>query len=140
MAHIRRFLDLIACTTRYPKPKRSPSSPDGSKPRKTLASRPNKTSAPQPPPSPSDAASIDGRARSPQSEPSVPAISESFGMAAIHPTPKLSEFYDFFSFSHLTPPILRQSSSDNISIIWIFLFFIFYFINVSEFFISIFKI
>ncbi|GAY62743.1 hypothetical protein CUMW_220240, partial [Citrus unshiu] len=27
-------------------------------------------------------------------------------MAAIHPTPKLSEFYDFFSFSHLTSPIL----------------------------------
>ncbi|XVF74771.1 hypothetical protein PTKIN_Ptkin13bG0138400 [Pterospermum kingtungense] len=27
-------------------------------------------------------------------------------MVAIHPTPKLSEFYDFFSFSHLSPPIL----------------------------------
>jgi protein TIF31 len=33
-------------------------------------------------------------------------MSESMDMAAIHPTPKLSEFYDFFAFSHLPPPIL----------------------------------
>ncbi|TQD68874.1 hypothetical protein C1H46_045593 [Malus baccata] len=28
-------------------------------------------------------------------------------MVAIHPTPKLSDFYEFFSFSHLSPPILH---------------------------------
>ena len=27
-------------------------------------------------------------------------------MAAIHPTPKLSDFYEFFALSHLSPPIL----------------------------------
>jgi hypothetical protein len=26
-------------------------------------------------------------------------------MAAIGPPPKLGEFYDFFSFAHLTPPL-----------------------------------
>ncbi|KAK9232313.1 hypothetical protein WN943_022559 [Citrus x changshan-huyou] len=35
------------------------------------------------------------------------AVSPSLDKAAIHPTPKLSEFYDFFSFSHLTPPVLN---------------------------------
>ncbi|KAB2077912.1 hypothetical protein ES319_A06G125800v1 [Gossypium barbadense] len=33
-------------------------------------------------------------------------------MAAIHPTPKLSEFYDFFSFSYLSPPILNLRKCD----------------------------
>ncbi|KAM6602307.1 hypothetical protein CsatA_021916 [Cannabis sativa] len=92
VAHIRRLLDLVACTTRFTKPKRSPSSPD-SKSRKSL-NRPNSNKSSGPP-------------RSPPAEPSVPAISERFGMAAIHPTPKLSEFYDFFSFSHLSPPVLN---------------------------------
>jgi hypothetical protein len=32
-------------------------------------------------------------------------------MAAVHPTPKLSDFYEFFSFSHLSPPILREYPS-----------------------------
>ncbi|XP_043722388.1 protein TSS isoform X3 [Telopea speciosissima] len=33
-------------------------------------------------------------------------------MVAIHPTPKLSGFYDFFSFSHLSPPILSLKKCD----------------------------
>merc|ERR1712183_737009 len=37
---------------------------------------------------------------------------ENLGMVAIHPTPKLSEFYDFFSFSHLSPPILHLRRCD----------------------------
>ncbi|XP_062089907.1 protein REDUCED CHLOROPLAST COVERAGE 3 [Humulus lupulus] len=98
VAHIRRLLDLVACTTRFTKPKRSPSSPD-SKSRKSV-SRPNNKSS--------------GPPRSPPSEPSVPAISERYGMAAIHPTPKLSEFYDFFSFSHLSPPILHLRRCETI--------------------------
>ncbi|ESR40666.1 hypothetical protein CICLE_v10025019mg [Citrus x clementina] len=42
------------------------------------------------------------------SSPVSSAVSPSLDMAAIHPTPKLSEFYDFFSFSHLTSPILSK--------------------------------
>ncbi|PON35972.1 N-terminal acetyltransferase A, auxiliary subunit [Parasponia andersonii] len=112
VAHIRRLLDLVACTTRFTKPKRSPSSPD-SKSRKSI-SRPNNQQARNsgPPPTPSDGGDV--RTRSPQSEPSVPAISEIFGMAAIHPTPKLSEFYDFFSFPHLFPPILHLRRCEDI--------------------------
>ncbi|KAL5575770.1 hypothetical protein UlMin_017469, partial [Ulmus minor] len=106
LAHVRRLLDLVACTNRFAKPKRSPSSPD-SRPKKSNG-RP-KSSGPA---TPSDAG--DARARSPQSEPLVPPISESFGMAAIHPTPKLSEFYDFFSFSHISPPILHLRRCEDV--------------------------
>ncbi|GMN49976.1 hypothetical protein TIFTF001_019146 [Ficus carica] len=109
VAHVRRLLDLVACTTRFAKPRRLPSSPD-SKSRKSL-SRPNSNKS-SGPPAPSDA--IDGRARSPPSEPSVPAIAENFGMAAIHPTPKFSEFYDFFSFSHLSSPILHLRRCEDV--------------------------
>ncbi|GLT57310.1 hypothetical protein SLA2020_302920 [Shorea laevis] len=70
VAHVRRLLDITACTTRFAKSRRSPST------------------------------------RNP--EPSVSAaISENLGMAAVHPTPKLSDFYEFFSFAHLSPPILH---------------------------------
>ncbi|RZS08422.1 hypothetical protein BHM03_00039393 [Ensete ventricosum] len=40
------------------------------------------------------------------SEAPIPAMSDKFDMAAIHPPPKLADFYDFFSFSNLPPPIL----------------------------------
>lgn len=33
-------------------------------------------------------------------------------MAAIHPIPKLSDFYEFFSFSNLSPPILNLKKTD----------------------------
>ncbi|KAK1323542.1 hypothetical protein QJS10_CPA02g00211 [Acorus calamus] len=33
-------------------------------------------------------------------------------MTAIHPTPRLSGFYDFFSFSHITPPISYLKKCD----------------------------
>jgi hypothetical protein len=38
------------------------------------------------------------------------------GMVAIHPTPKLLDFYEFFSFSNLTPLILRESLSLSLSL------------------------
>ncbi|PRQ50579.1 putative clustered mitochondria protein [Rosa chinensis] len=91
VAHVRRLLDLVACTTRFAKPKRSAAAPD-SKSKKSGTKPVNKNSGP--------------------SSPSVSAISESLGMVAIHPTPKLSDFYDFFSFSHLTPPILHLRRCD----------------------------
>ncbi|PQQ18578.1 protein TSS [Prunus yedoensis var. nudiflora] len=105
-AHVRRLLDLVACTTRFAKPKRSASNPD-SKSKKNGARLDTGSSGP---PSLSDGGSA--RATSARSEPSVSAISESLGMVAIHPTPKLSDFYEFFSFSHLSPPILHLRRLD----------------------------
>ncbi|XP_050383818.1 protein REDUCED CHLOROPLAST COVERAGE 3 [Argentina anserina] len=97
VAHVRRLLDLVACTTRFAKPKRSASAAD-SKSKKTATA-----TATNPKPLPKNSA--------PHS-PSVSAISESLGMVAIHPTPKLADFYDFFSFSHLTPPVLYLRRCD----------------------------
>ncbi|KAL6137794.1 hypothetical protein ACLB2K_063083 [Fragaria x ananassa] len=92
VAHVRRLLDLVACTTRFAKPKRSASAPDSKSKKTAAATTTTKSSAPP--------------------SPSVSAISESLGMVAIHPTPKLSDFYDFFSFSHRTPPILHLRRCD----------------------------
>lgn len=33
---------------------------------------------------------------------------EGLDMVAIHPTPKLSQFYEFFSIPNVSPPILRK--------------------------------
>lgn len=38
------------------------------------------------------------------------APEEELDMAAIHPTPKLSQFHEFFSIPNVSPPILRKSS------------------------------
>ncbi|XP_022721198.1 protein TSS-like isoform X2 [Durio zibethinus] len=102
VAHVRRLLDIVACTTRFSKPKRlrsqSSSGPSDSKPKKVY-SRPHQ-------------ASDGGEGSTPEKTSISAAISESMDMAVIHPTPKLSEFYDFFSFSHLTPPILNLRRCD----------------------------
>ncbi|XP_030525189.2 protein REDUCED CHLOROPLAST COVERAGE 3 isoform X2 [Rhodamnia argentea] len=111
VSHVRRFLDIVACTTRFAKPKSSRSPPPSS-----TDARPKKTRTPQArePPSPSPSDGKAGGSQSP-SDPPVSAISQSIDMAAIHPSPKLSEFYDFFSLSHLTPPIhsLRRCPKDD---------------------------
>ncbi|XP_061340080.1 protein REDUCED CHLOROPLAST COVERAGE 3 [Gastrolobium bilobum] len=102
VAHVRRLLDIVACTTRFGKPKRGLSSPD-SKPKKNgKAQHQNKTSL-SPPATPNG----ESRVGSPSSEPPASPISDNVGMVAIHPTPKLSDFYEFFSFSHLSSPILH---------------------------------
>lgn len=110
VAHVRRLVDLVGCTTRFAKSKRSTSAAD-SKSKKSGTRPHNKSSGP---PSPTDGGDL--RPTSAQSEPSVLAISESLGMVAIHPMPKLSDFYEFFSFSHLTPPFLREYSPLSLSL------------------------
>ncbi|KAK7349129.1 hypothetical protein VNO77_06240 [Canavalia gladiata] len=101
-AHVRRLLDIVACTTRFGKPKRSLLSPD-SKPKKNgKAQHHNKTSL-SPPATPNG----ETRVGSPSSEAPASPISDNVGMKAIHPTPKLSDFYEFFSLCHLSPPILN---------------------------------
>ncbi|XP_060167908.1 protein REDUCED CHLOROPLAST COVERAGE 3 [Lycium barbarum] len=89
--HVRRLLDIVACTTRFSKPKPGKS---------TTAKKRNGSSRPA---SPSDGVAA----------PSLePAAQEENEMVAIHPIPKLSDFYDFFSFSNLSPPILSLKRVD----------------------------
>ncbi|XP_024035937.1 protein REDUCED CHLOROPLAST COVERAGE 3-like [Citrus sinensis] len=108
-AHVRRLLDIVACTTRFAKSRNSRLPPSSESCAKKNGSRPHQ-------PSPNSAALSDGAATAAADNRSGPratsspvssAVSPSLDMAAIHPTPKLSEFYDFFSFSHLTPPVLN---------------------------------
>ncbi|GAA0146119.1 translation initiation factor [Lithospermum erythrorhizon] len=82
LSHVRRLLDIVACTTRFSKSKVNASK----KPKRRPSSPP----------------SNGGDLRSPPS----PAAPNGYEMVAIHPIPKLSDFYEFFSFSHLSPPIL----------------------------------
>ncbi|KAI4329360.1 hypothetical protein L6164_021631 [Bauhinia variegata] len=107
IAHVRRLLDIVACTTRFAKTRRSLSSPD-SKARKTSKAQHQCKSNLSPPTTPNG----EIRVGSPSSEPPVSPISDSVGMVAIHPTPKLSDFYEFFSFAHLSPPILHIKRCD----------------------------
>ncbi|WJX42739.1 hypothetical protein P8452_29936 [Trifolium repens] len=102
ITHVRRLLDIIACTTRFGKPKRNLLGPD-SKPKKNGKAQNQNKSSVSPPATPNG----EIRVGSPLSEPPASPISDNVGMVAIHPTPKLSDFYEFFSFSHLTPPILH---------------------------------
>ncbi|XP_051147762.1 protein REDUCED CHLOROPLAST COVERAGE 3-like [Andrographis paniculata] len=97
LSHVRRLLDLVACTTRFGKPKCGSGVSGGG-----TESRSKKSKAQQRAPV---GALPDGELRSPGNPPS--ALSPSYDMVAIHPIPKLSDFYEFFSFSHLTPPILH---------------------------------
>ncbi|XP_050233705.1 protein REDUCED CHLOROPLAST COVERAGE 3 [Mercurialis annua] len=107
VAHVRRFLDIVACTTRFSKPKRPPPSPS-TPPSTESKLRKSNTTLTTGPSAPSDA---NGTLAS-----TTLAAPENMDMAAIHPTPKLSDFYEFFSFSHLSPPILnlkRCNSKDS---------------------------
>ncbi|CAK9185620.1 unnamed protein product [Ilex paraguariensis] len=105
VAQVRRLLDIVACTTRFAKPKAGRSTTTtavcgGVTEGKAKSSGTNQSTTLGP-----ASSHLDGEARA--SEPSVSAISESYDMVAIHPVPKLSDFFEFFSFSHLCPPILN---------------------------------
>lgn len=94
VSHVRRLLDVVACTTRFAKPKGGGGGAE---------SRPKKSKVQ---PIAAVPAQQDGELRSPEATQS--AVSGNYDMVAIHPIPKLSDFYEFFSFSHLSPPILRE--------------------------------
>jgi hypothetical protein len=91
-AHVRRLLDILACTTAFARPR------DGA-----AKHRASKHGRPATPPSSPTPASTG--AHGVASGEAAPPISEAHDMAAIRPPPKLGEFYDFFSFAHLTPPV-----------------------------------
>ncbi|KAG8066461.1 hypothetical protein GUJ93_ZPchr0004g39879 [Zizania palustris] len=102
VAHVRRLLDIVACTTAFAKPR------DGAKHRSSKHARPAT------PPSPSATASPGAHGGGGGE---APPISEAHDMAAIQPPPRLGEFYDFLSFAHLTPPVhfIRRKESDGAS-------------------------
>lgn len=98
-SHVRRLLDIVACTTSFgPSPVIKEDSgknpPENKAVKKTNKSKHSSTPRTSPPPSeqpPSKDASVDGEGE----------LSNS--------CPKLGSFYEFFSLSHLTPPIQCKS-------------------------------
>lgn len=117
MDHIRRLLDIVACTTYFGGSLTSP---------RTGSKTGTKEPGPRDPGSPdSNSGSQDAAPDSspkpkaavlPKSKPGKPEVSAAEagsdaaakGEAAVsvmYPPPRLGQFYDFFSFSHLTPPI-----------------------------------
>ncbi|PIA42283.1 hypothetical protein AQUCO_02000027v1 [Aquilegia coerulea] len=110
VAHVRRLLDIVACTTCFGKQKDGKAESRGKKTKNQTSSSSTTNSATTPSPLSTANGRIvpsNGEIRSGfSSEPSISSNSEQMDMVAIHPTPKLSNFYDFFSFSHLIPPIL----------------------------------
>ncbi|KAG6411514.1 hypothetical protein SASPL_129597 [Salvia splendens] len=98
--HIRRLLDIVACTTHFTgsltSPKtgtKEPGSPDSNSGSHNPAPKPKSAVSPKP-------------------EASDAAAKGETAAAVIYPPPRVGQFYDFFSFSHLTPPIqyIRRSS------------------------------
>uniref|UniRef100_A0ACD5YXQ0 Uncharacterized protein n=1 Tax=Avena sativa TaxID=4498 RepID=A0ACD5YXQ0_AVESA len=83
VAHVRRLLDVVACTTAFG------------------VRKPDQKTAPA-----ADAAVDADKPGSPG------AAVAGGGEEPMYPPPKLGEFYDFFSFSHLSPPIhyIRRST------------------------------
>ncbi|KAL7600744.1 hypothetical protein Lser_V15G23750 [Lactuca serriola] len=110
IAHIRRLLDIVACTTAFG---------GSSTPPKNAASTSSRATTNRPDSSDGeigqDKKSSSG-AKSPETEVSISSDQSDKGdrdpMAEIYPPPRLGQFYDFFSFSHLTPPIqyIRRST------------------------------
>lgn len=114
VAHIRRLIDIVACTTSFAGSSSSPkptgrtgneSGPENAvaepKSGKLKTQEPKKAGAK---PSKPDAAVCDGADAGEAAEKGDPAM--------MCPPPRLGQFYDFFSFAHLIPPIqyIRRSS------------------------------
>ncbi|KAJ0965807.1 hypothetical protein J5N97_026945 [Dioscorea zingiberensis] len=104
VGHVRRLLDIVACTTAF-------ASKNGS---------PRAGSSPKDPDAHAGGAP-DSAAKAPSKSPRSPRAASSGGIAGgsggqkdepMYPPPKLAQFYDFFSFAHLSPPFqyLRRSS------------------------------
>lgn len=88
VAHVRRLLDIVACTTAFgaKKPDQKPASPN--------------------------AAAAAAEAAKPESPGKAAPGGGGGGEEPMYPPPKLRQFYDFFTFSHLTPPLhyIRRST------------------------------
>jgi protein TIF31 len=103
IAHIRRLLDIVACTTSFGASSTSPTKPagrignskeSGSKEISSTETRgDNKKSV-----------SKSGN------DDCTDAMEKADAEVSMCPPPRLGQFYDFFSFSHLTPPVQCQLS------------------------------
>lgn len=97
VAHVRRVLDVVACTTSFgpcgAKFDAGKNVPDGKSAKKTTAKNENDKQS-QPPPS----------QQSKNSKSSNDVTVDGDGEMS-HSFPKLSSFYEFFSLSHLAPPL-----------------------------------
>ncbi|KAI9378489.1 hypothetical protein POPTR_018G102500v4 [Populus trichocarpa] len=105
IAHIRRLLDIVACTTSFGASSTSPTKPagrignskeSGSKEISSTETRgDNKKSV-----------SKSGN------DDCTDAMEKADAEVSMCPPPRLGQFYDFFSFSHLTPPVqyIRRSN------------------------------
>ncbi|KAJ4827850.1 hypothetical protein Tsubulata_012996 [Turnera subulata] len=111
VAHVRRLLDIVACTTYFGP---SGSSQDKLKPDsgKNAPDKAAKKTASKPPAT-SDAASKQ-QSSSPKSSPKGVSVDEEGEMS--HACPKLGSFYEFFSLSHLAPPLqfIRKATKRDI--------------------------
>ncbi|PRQ37693.1 putative clustered mitochondria protein [Rosa chinensis] len=104
VAHIRRLVDIVACTTSFGSSSSSPRTPGSA-------------SVPAPVRSSSKESGLDegdehnAVPKTKVSSP-IPIAGEKGGESAMYPPPRLGQFYDFFSLSHLTPPLhyVRRSS------------------------------
>ncbi|CAI9098597.1 OLC1v1035273C1 [Oldenlandia corymbosa var. corymbosa] len=116
ITHVRRLLDIVSCTSSFggPKSNNKISSKDASKEPGSTNTEPGPDTATSPKPL-TDKKS--GTVPPPQKP--KPAKNEAFTVegdssppALLYPPPRLSQFYNFFSFSHLTPPIqyIRKST------------------------------
>ncbi|KAB2034621.1 hypothetical protein ES319_D04G098600v1 [Gossypium barbadense] len=96
VAHIRRLLDIVACTTSFGSPK--------SATRTIPKESSSKGSAAV------DDAPTNG-VESPDNSKAKEKPEATAAAVSMCPPPRLGQFYDFFSFSHLTPPIqyIRRS-------------------------------
>ncbi|MFS7932223.1 putative clustered mitochondria protein [Helianthus anomalus] len=99
VAHVRRLLDIVACTTAFGGSTTTPKATATSKPPANRSGSSDEESGQE------KKSKTEGVIGSDSSEKGDP-------MAEIYPPPRLGQFYDFFSFSHLTPPIqyIRRSA------------------------------
>ncbi|OMO54167.1 Tetratricopeptide-like helical [Corchorus olitorius] len=104
IAHIRRLLDIVACTTSFGAPK-----PAG----RTGAKEPSSKESAAAENGPSNGSeSPDNSKAKEKTDATAAAATAAAAAVSMCPPPRLGQFYDFFSFSHLTPPIqyIRKSS------------------------------
>uniref|UniRef100_A0A0D3GQ78 Clu domain-containing protein n=1 Tax=Oryza barthii TaxID=65489 RepID=A0A0D3GQ78_9ORYZ len=111
VAHVRRLLDIVACTASFGPPPPSPKDaaadpakePSGSKAGSAAATGGRRTGSPPPSPVPvakDDAAAAAAAAAAKESSASAELEAEMSGAC-----PRLGAFYEFFSLANLTPPL-----------------------------------
>ncbi|KAL8230404.1 hypothetical protein R6Q57_000182 [Mikania cordata] len=114
VAHVRRLLDIVASTIRFVKPRTGKSTAGaGGDARSKKGRSQNVPGRPVSPPADGgEIVETGGSSETETSASSASPVSENLDMAAIQPVPKLSDFYEFFSFSNLSPPILQLKRID----------------------------